>query len=421
MKSPGTRTSRSPHPGYFRGTLLTVLSCVLVGCDRGSDTSTYAVRDSADVRIVESSAPFWGDGDGWTVSPEPVLQIGVVEGAEEYQFSFINGLFEEDGRIVVGDFRSSEVRFFDLEGSYLGAFGRQGDGPGEFGQLQWVWGYRGDSLVAWDQRGRRLSFFDRDGTFVRSVAAAPVVRPEPAAGAEQVIWTVGGLGRPLADGTFLGFSGETFRGRLGERVVGEGYFIRFSAEGDSLGSLGPFGGEMEIRDFGQRPMIQTPFARLALSAPHAGGVYVTPGAALEVHDLSFERGLQRIIRASHLDLRATDEHIRDFMDSERLRLAESAEPGAIERALAEVRFPATIPPSAQIEVDAEQHLWVRHYKLRSTPGPEQWSVFDAEGVLLAVVETPERLLVRQIGSDFVLGIWTDELDVRYVRKYALER
>lgn len=422
MESQAAR-SAPPHRrrGPFPAAVALVVSCAVLGCDRSSVASTFAVRDSAGIRIVESAVPAWEPGDAWTVGDDPVLHIGVIDGAQEYQFSFINGLFQDDGRIVVGDYRAGNVRFFDLEGTYLAEFGRPGDGPGEFRQLGWVWSYRGDSLVAWDQRGRRLSFFDREGTFGRSVSASPIVRPEPLSPGEEVVWTAGGLGRPLSDGTFLGSSGDTFRGRLGERVVGEGYLIRFSPEGDSLASVGPYGGEMELRDFSQAPVISTPFARGWFSAPHASGIYVGFGPRIEIHDVSFDEGLRRIIRSSHLDLSATDEHVRDFMDFERRRLAETAEPGAIERALAEVQFPATVPPASQLEVDAEQHLWIRHYKMPFAPGPERWSVFDPDGVLLGIVETPERLQVRQIGSDFVLGIWTDELDVRYVRKYALAR
>ena len=117
----------------------------------------------------------------------------------------------------------------------------------------------------------------------------------------------------------------------------------------------------------------------------------------------------------------TDEHREIYRGFERVRLAENVESGALESALTDVVFPETIPPYIQLLVDSEDHLWVRHYKIRGTAGPELWSVFSPEGFLLGTLETPEQLQVRQIGRDFLLGIWTDELDVRYIRKYALER
>jgi hypothetical protein len=36
-----------------------------------------------------------------------------------------------------------------------------------------------------------------------------------------------------------------------------------------------------------------------------------------------------------------------------------------------------------------------------------------------VVETPPRFRIFQVGSDFVLGRWLDDLDVQHVRIYEL--
>ncbi len=39
--------------------------------------------------------------------------------------------------------------------------------------------------------------------------------------------------------------------------------------------------------------------------------------------------------------------------------------------------------------------------------------------MLGVVETPPRFQISQIGSDFMLGRWRDELGVEHVRMYEL--
>ena len=63
-----------------RGPLLSLLLpaiCLAFLCSCGADRnveagpSTYTVRDSAGVSIVESSAPAWGDGEAWTLTEEP--------------------------------------------------------------------------------------------------------------------------------------------------------------------------------------------------------------------------------------------------------------------------------------------------------------------------------------------------------------
>ena len=404
----------------FRACIFVALAAVLAACDSGvRSVSTYTVRDSAGVQIIESTAPAWGDGEGWTVSEEPTLHIGVIEGADEYQFSIVTGVFERDGGIVVGD-ASGEVRIFGQTGTFLSAFGRQGEGPGEFRRLGWVAPFRGDSIAAWDSPGQRLSVFAGDGTFARAVSPPPLVPPTPD-GTDRLVWIAGGMTGALEDGTFLGSSGTVFRGQPGQRVVGLTHLVVFSQLGDSLRSIGPFEVETRFPDVAAALRLLTPYQRAFQFTQRSGGVFILDGPNFEIEDLALDGSLERVLRASHVDLRLTDAHRQTYSDSERLRLRDDADPGALERALLEADFPETIPPASQLLVDSENHLWVRHYTTRWTVGPEHWSVFSPEGFLLGVVQTPERLQVRQIEADFLLGIWTDELDVRYIRKYGLER
>ncbi len=81
-------------------------------------------------------------------------------------------------------------------------------------------------------------------------------------------------------------------------------------------------------------------------------------------------------------------------------------------------FPETMPAYADLLVDAEDNLWVEEYR---RPGVEaaRWQVFDPDGELLGAIETPRRFNVFEIGGDFVLGRWVDELDVEHVQLYKL--
>ncbi len=89
-----------------------------------------------------------------------------------------------------------------------------------------------------------------------------------------------------------------------------------------------------------------------------------------------------------------------------------------ERRLADMPFPETMPAYDDFLVDSEGNLWVDEYR---RPGAEQprWKVFDPNGELLGVVETPRRFNVYEIGADFVLGRWADELDIEHVQLYEL--
>lgn len=53
--------------------------------------------------------------------------------------------------------------------------------------------------------------------------------------------------------------------------------------------------------------------------------------------------------------------------------------------------------------------------------PTTWDVFDPDGVWLGSVELPPRFMAYEFGGDHVAGVWKDELDVEFVRVYALDR
>lgn len=69
-------------------------------------------------------------------------------------------------------------------------------------------------------------------------------------------------------------------------------------------------------------------------------------------------------------------------------------------------------------MDEEGHLWVADYRRPRDEEP-RWSVFDPNGRLLGTVPMPPKFGALQIGGDFVLGHWVDDLDVEHVQLYRL--
>jgi hypothetical protein len=63
---------------------------------------------------------------------------------------------------------------------------------------------------------------------------------------------------------------------------------------------------------------------------------------------------------------------------------------------------------------------VSDYRL-SADDPGRWTVFDPEGRMLGTVATPARFRVFEIGTDYVLGVWADDMDVEHVRLFTLEK
>jgi len=108
----------------------------------------------------------------WTLSAEPVLQIGVVEGDPRYQlFNAISSALLDDGRIAVLNAGSHELRFYGADGRFLAAVGRKGGGPGEFAMPSRLYRVGRDSLMIYDRSNARFSIHTLDGTFVRTEPA----------------------------------------------------------------------------------------------------------------------------------------------------------------------------------------------------------------------------------------------------------
>ena len=120
------------------------------GCAEAEpDTEAFARRDSAGIEIVYSDKPAWTEGEAWKLSSEPILDIGTDIGDPDYEFGFAHGPVRlGDGRIVVADMQTNEMRFYDANGKFLMKAGGSGGGPGEFEQLYRLRKIAGDSLMA---------------------------------------------------------------------------------------------------------------------------------------------------------------------------------------------------------------------------------------------------------------------------------
>ena len=179
-----------------------LMAPLVIGCADGSSSSSSsaAVRDSAGIAIVESSAPLWGPGEGWTVDPEPFLDLagsGPIEDLAELDARMIHEFSEvrdaarlPNGGIAVMDSYTKEIRFFSATGDHLWTVGRSGEGPGEFSRLWSLDRYRTDSLVAFDFELQRATVISPLGEVARVI-------PRVAS-----VFFVKDL-IPLADGTLL--------------------------------------------------------------------------------------------------------------------------------------------------------------------------------------------------------------------------
>ncbi|MDE2803995.1 MAG: hypothetical protein OXN18_02500 [Gemmatimonadota bacterium] len=124
---------------YRRGTIVSVAPGVAAtaillataACDSVQIHTLHTLHtDSAGIPIVTAVAPLWEPDDVWTVDPEPVVEIGTVSGALEYQFSEVVAAVRlSNGDIVVADRRASELRSYGTAGSFQWHVARLSQGP----------------------------------------------------------------------------------------------------------------------------------------------------------------------------------------------------------------------------------------------------------------------------------------------------
>lgn len=318
----------------------------------------------------------------------------------------------DDGRILVANSGSNELKMYSGDGEFLVALGREGEGPGEFRQLDWVARYRGDSIFVYDYGLGRWSIFSADGSFVRSVR---VVTPE----GQRVE-----VAQPFSSGAVMGMRVMPPSNLIGRDLVGmwqgETSLMRFSPEGEYLTSIASIPGpELWLPP---RPPDQTYFNYLPALfgywpylATSGDLVYAGTDRGFEVAAFSEMGDLHRLVRIPGPERPLTGNDVERFLE----RVREEHYPG-MAVGLSQMDRPETYPWFSKIVVDAVGNVWISEY-VQLVFDPERWTVFDSHGNLLGDVVVPRRFRILDIGSDFVLGRRLDDLDVEHVQLYRLSK
>jgi hypothetical protein len=394
--------------GWFISSLFSLLSS---GCEGEAGGPAAVIRDSAGIRIVENPALAPTAPPLWTVAAEPRVDIGVLEGDEAYQLSQVVGAVRlSDGRIVVANGGSHELRYFDSTGTFLTSAGRKGSGPGEFEMLGSLFVEAGDTVAAYDARLRRISLFAPDGAFVRSLTITfPAGAPSP-------------IGR-FRDGSWLCRRGSVIApsGTETQLIRDSAPLLVFEPTGALRDSIGRFPGP-ELYIVGQGTSARggsLPFGTNTATAVAGDRFYAGHTARYEITRYTQSGIPEEIVRLAWTPIPITGDDLAQYK-AERLARVSAGTRQSFERAYRDMPFPSTFPAFAGLELDAAGNVWVLAV---SRPGDDRrrWTVFSPDGLALGALETPAAVWVREIGRDYVLGTWRDGMDVEHVRLYALRR
>jgi hypothetical protein len=373
------------------------------------------VSDSAGARVVTNAAPE-ANAATFRLSPRRV-SIGVVEGAPEYMlFRVLSGMVLRDGSIVIANSGTSQVRVYDQAGRFLRSFGKEGQGPGEFGAVAIVGVLADDSLLISDLREKRFSIFTTAGEFVRTI---PVPR------AMSFSYEIHGLlanrrllVSPTAVPTSLPSSGTVTRNPV--TVVWMGL------DGGTVSPFAEFPGAESFRFnyssmplvFGRGLHIVASGDRIAVANDDAYSirVYDMTGKLLQVVR---ERREPVPVRAGDFEAAIPpapaplpgDRFLRNLEAQPRLRTKPPFGGGC---------------PYSCLRFDRAGNLWAREYMpgtnflFGNNPG-SVWHIFNPQGVFTGSLIIPPKTVILDAGADWVLVNQRDDLDVEHVVLYGLER
>jgi hypothetical protein len=144
------------------GVALALHACGDAAPDDGGSTVQVTREMDGDTLVVRTTA---GSVWGGEATLEPLVSVGVLDGAPEEMFGNVNAVAtDDDGRIYVLDRQIPTVRVFDTDGSYLHSLGRDGNGPGELAQPDGGLAVLSDGRVAVRDPGNaRMQLFDARG------------------------------------------------------------------------------------------------------------------------------------------------------------------------------------------------------------------------------------------------------------------
>lgn len=369
------------------------------GCGPAPDAAGVAVDTLANGRVVVSSpAP---SVDSWLLTED--VRLGVREGSEKETFGHITAVATDTAaRIHVADHRTKEIRSFGPEGTYLGSWGREGEGPGEFGYLSgmsrapngmlWVMDPLIGRLTVLDEALRLVTTYDRSGS--------------PRFATIPWLGKFDGLGRLYDVRSVPSTSRDEARDRVLVRYELAADYGVFPL--DTLPLPPTSASTYTYERGGMHVRTSVPFSpsRLHAIAPD-GDVWYVGTEEYRLHRLSFRGDTLRTVELRESPPRVSERE-RDSVEAV--------------TSLGSQDVPEVKPRIRYLTTDSDGRVWVQ-LEPRS-PGETSWDLFEGDGRYLGRIRSDvgfdSEICPPVVHGDTVIGVVEDELGVQYVVRAVLE-
>ncbi len=363
--------------------------------------------DTAGVEVVTSDPR---NSDAYcTLSEEPTLSLGIMEGDDPYMFYFVRGANRlSDGSIAMMDNGSGEIRIFSSDGRHLRSMGGQGEGPGEFRIGRYIWVLPGDTLWVGDYRPWRYHVYLSIGEFVRTVEMNP----------RYLNASLGG--GVLDNGTSVNIR-NLFRREYDFEVPQSRFVEMHSPDGTVIGELARLEANRSGTWEGADVIMSTLFDPIPSVHARGNTIAIATAREPEVLLLDDELRVRRIVRWSDPDREVTRAYVQAYrerrIESRGGRNSENWRPSD-DDAISDRRPVADVFPTvSSVQVGREGWLWVYPY---AKPGETvDWWAFTPNGDFRCRLTNPTGLTIYEFGADYLLGVHTDDLGVERVVMYEL--
>ena len=349
------------------------------------------------------------------LSADPVLSVGMLDGPDEYLFGEINaGSLLADGSVVVSDRMNFRIQRFGPAGEHLWSRGREGEGPGEFENVQIVHGcVSADRIVVYDIWSQRVSVFNDEGDLVDDHRLLYNGLPIRRFGCAPN----GRLG-------FTGYSDQTVEGLASEELYRELMTLGWVELGDTAATT------MRQRIPGSEARYLGPGDAMpgsiwehnvAIAAANEG-IWLGSSEDYEVELIGWTGETIRRIRWHGPDLNVTQRDVDRYRDALEGSYRRGGDPDW--RARFERRWsresenvPDVFPAYDRLMIGDDGVLWVHDYV---RPGERsEWLAFAADGTWIRTLVLPPRTLLLDIGRDWALVRTLDDVDVQRVAVHGL--
>lgn len=357
----------------------------------------------------------------------------ILISAEAENLSPVSGLqISPAGVIAVVLPQDNQIRFFDNTGRSLGAFGRPGEGPGEFRRIS-VTGWKSDTFWVADPVTSRLTFISPGRQLLRTSRLPQTIVPSvgaPSLGpalftaqhASGTLLLALASRRPVAEQPRR--VGDTRTGAAVVQATLEGVIVRPTYVVPDASELctrriEPAAGATRGGTVYTIPFCASP--RFATSADGRLFVAVLPSSnarrpsEYQVVSLNAQTG------DTLFAVTAVSESARipqRVIDSVRTKvISDPASSPELRRGYADLEFPTIYPPAVRVLAGEDGTVWINEYS--ADVSRNRWLVLGPKGAVLGRLEVPSATLIMRASAAHFRATITDSDGVQDVARYRV--